>query len=121
MVPSMVTMALGGGKRLLGVLDDVDAQVVEADVDLVQLFRQAGDFLGKQLVDLVVKQKALFFADCDELFYFRVFFFDTQIADPLVKIGFLFEIRGPQACRHSFFRSSEPSSAEDTRVIRRGR
>src|SRR3954454_10453609 len=90
----------GGGKRLLGILDDVDAEVCEADVDLIELLRQRGNFLGEGFVDLVVKQEALFFPYNDELLYFRVFFFDTQLADPLVKIGFLFEIRAPQACRH---------------------
>jgi len=80
--------------------DDVDAEVRETDVNLIELFRKGGNLLGKGLVNLVVQQEAFFLAHNDELLYFRVLFFDTQLADPLVKIGFLFEIRTPQACRH---------------------
>ena len=63
MVPSMVMMLLPArGQLLFGVFDDVDAEVVEADVDLVELFRKRGDLLRKDLVDLVVKEEPFFFA-----------------------------------------------------------
>ena len=58
--------------------------VPQADVDLVELLGEGGDLFGKHLIDLVVKQEPFFFADGDELLYFRIFFFDTQLANPLV-------------------------------------
>ena len=76
----------GGDGLLVRVLDDVDAEVVEADVDLVELFGQARYFFGQDFVNLVVKEKALFFSQCDELLDLDVFFFDAQLADPLFKM-----------------------------------
>ncbi len=53
-------LAGGGSELLLGVFDDVDSEIVEADVDLVQLFGEAGDFFREDFVDFVVQQKSLF-------------------------------------------------------------
>ena len=115
----------GGGKRLLGILDDVDAEVCEADVDLIQLLGKRSDLLGEDFVDLVVEQEAFFFSENDELLDFRIFLFDSQLADPLFKIGICFEICGAQACRHIVFRSLVLRSLlvvrEDSNVIFRGR
>src|SRR5947209_6196532 len=96
--------ALGGGlERLFGVFDDVDAEVSEPDVDFVQFLREAGNLLREYFVDLVVKQKSFFLADRDERFDFCVLLFNRQVGDPLVKIGFLFEVRSAQAGCHQLF------------------
>ena len=53
--------------------------------------------IARNAVELRVNEKVLF---------------DTQLADPLVfKIGFRFEIRSAQACRHGF-RSSQWAAGE---------
>ena len=51
----------------LGPVDDVDAEVGEADVDLVELVGEADHLLRQHLVDLVVEQVALVLAQLDEL------------------------------------------------------
>ncbi len=51
----------------LGPIDDRDAELVEADVDLVQLVGQRRDLVGQQVVDLVVEEIALLPAELDEL------------------------------------------------------
>ena len=66
---------------LVGV-DDLDAGAAERIEQVVQLFGR-GDFGRQELVDLVVEEVALLFADVDELSYFVVFFFDRQKVSPL--------------------------------------
>ena len=51
----------------LGPVDDVDAEVGEADVDLVELVGEADHLLRQHLVDLVVEQIPLLLAQLDEL------------------------------------------------------
>ncbi len=60
----------------LGTVDHVDPEVLEAQVDLVQLVREAYHLLGQHLVDLVVQEIALLLAQLDELFYGAVLLFD---------------------------------------------
>ena len=100
-------LAGGGRELLLGVFNDVDAEVGEADVDLVELLGKACDFLRENFVDLVVEEESFFLPQSDELLDLDVFFFDAQLTGPFLNIrGFLLEIRTAQACRHLFSRSS---------------
>jgi hypothetical protein len=64
----------------LGPVDDVDAEVGEADVDLIQLVRKADHLLGEDLVDLVVKEVPLLFPQLDQLLDRGVLLFDGRQA-----------------------------------------
>src|SRR5215210_4485922 len=57
-------------------VDDVHAEVREAEIDLVQLVGKADDLLGQHLVDLVVQEIALLLAKLDELLDGAVLLFD---------------------------------------------
>ena len=61
---------------LLGI-DDLDARAAERAEQIVQFVRRR-DVSGQELVDFVVEQIALFFADGDELPHLVVFFFNRQ-------------------------------------------
>ena len=79
---SFLSNSVGAGLEVVAVLvalgpvDDVDAEVGEADVDLVELVGEADHLLGQHLVDLVVEQIALLLAELDELLDRGVLLFD---------------------------------------------